>query len=129
MDLNPTKRWHRDIKECQKYLADAIEEIDLTKTDNSIIGDLNVDILDKMDKNVKKIVTTLKQKGLLQQIKDPTCITKMTATCIDLCFTNSNIVAGDKVCDVSLSDHELILVTLKKESNIKAKGTFWGQGY
>ena len=52
-----------------------------------------------------------------------------TATCIDLCFTNSNIVAGAKVCDVSLSDHELILVTLKKESNIKAKGTFWGQGY
>ena len=83
-----------DIKECQKYLSDAIDKIDITKTDIFLIGDLNIDILDKKNEIIQNVVTVIKQKGLLQQIKDPTLITKLTATCIDLCFTNSNIVAG-----------------------------------
>ena len=53
---------------------------------------------------------------LLQLIKKNTRITNTTATCIDLCYTNSNIVAKAKVWDVTLSDHELILITRKKGS-------------
>ena len=54
-----------DIKECQKYLKDTIEKIDLKKNYIFIIGDLNIIILDKKDKDVQNFATTLEEKGLL----------------------------------------------------------------
>ena len=104
------------IKECLSFLEEGLNQINLDRADVFIIGDLNLNVLNGNDKDVKSSETPLKQKGLLQLIKKNTRITNTTATCIDLCYTNSNIVAKAKVWDVSLSDHELILITRKKGS-------------
>ena len=88
-----------------------------------------MNVLNKKDKETTKFDITLKQKGILQVIKNPTRITATAATCIDLCYTNSNIVAKAKVRDVSLSDHELILVSRKKGPVVKEKCDFYGRSY
>ena len=118
-----------DIEVCLRLLEERLVEFDLSKVDVFILGDLNINIFDKKDKKNQNFNSSLKQIGLLQQINDPTRITSKTATCIDLCYTNSNIVAKARVCNVSLSDHEMILVTRKKGPNIKVRGAFMGRSY
>ena len=118
-----------DLKECLNYLNVGLNEIDLDKSDVFIIGDLNINFFDKKDKSIQMFNNSLKQKGFLQYIKEPTRITATTSTCIDLCYTNSNIVARAMVCNVSLSDHELILITRKKGPTIRERDAFFGRSY
>ena len=75
-----------DITECLRHIEEGIYEVYLNKADLFIIGDLNMNVLDKKDKNVQSFNNSLRQKGFLQLIKEPTRITALTATCIDLCY-------------------------------------------
>ena len=119
----------RDINECLGYLNKGLNEINLNKCDVFIIGYLNMNILEKKDKNIHYFINSLKQKGLLQYIKEPTRVTPTTSTCIDLCFSNSNMLAKAKVCNASISDHDLILITRKKGPTVREKCTFYGRSY
>ena len=94
------------MKECYELLNKGLSEIDLNKCDIFIIGDLNMNVIDKNDKNIQLFINSLKQKGMLQYIKEPTFITSMTSTCIDLCFTNTNMLAKATARNVTISDHE-----------------------
>ena len=76
-----------DLNVCLRYLNKGINEIDLEKSDVFIIGDINMNVLDKKDKNMHIFNNSLKQKGLLQYIREPTRVTT-TSTCIDLCYMN-----------------------------------------
>ena len=118
-----------DLKECLELLNKGLNEIDMNKCDIFIIGDLNMNVLDKKDKNIQFFINSMKQKGMLQYIKEPTRITSWTSTCIDLCFSNTNMLAKATVCNVAISDHELILVTRKKGPTVKERCTFYGRSY
>ena len=117
------------VKECLELLNKGLNEIDLNKCDIFIIGDMNMNVLDKGNKDIQCFVNSLKQKGLLQYIKEHTRISSTTSTCIDLCFSNTNMLAKAIVCDVAISDHELILVTRKKGPTVKVKCAFYGRSY
>ena len=47
------------------------------------MGDLNLDLLDKNNKSDKEIVTTLKQLGLRQLIKEPARYSQNKNSCLD----------------------------------------------
>ena len=91
-----------DIEECLRLLEERLLEFDLAQVDVYIIRDLNMNIFDKEEKKNQNFNSSLKQLGLIQQINNPTRITSKTATCMDLCYTNFNIIAKASVCDVSL---------------------------
>ena len=88
-----------------------------------------MNVLDKKDENIQHFNNSLKQKAILQYIKEPTRVTATISTCIDLCYTNTNMLAKAMVCNVSISDHELILDTCKTGPTIRERSTFYGRSY
>ena len=117
------------MQECLELLNKGLNEVDMNRCDIFVIGDLNMNVLDKKEKDTHFFINSLKQKGLLQYIKESTRITTTSSTCIDLCFSNTNMLAKASVCDVAISDHELILVTRKKGPTVKERCTFYGRSY
>ena len=93
------------------------------------MGDLNLDLLDNTIKPAKDLISTLKQLGLRQLIKEPTQYSQNKDSCLDLFFTNSDIVARTGVCNVNISDHQIILLTRKKAKFNKLKCDFIGRSY
>ena len=112
---------------------DTIEEqlthLDLDKIEVFLLGDFNIDIMEKGNENAKKFSNLMKQLGLNQLINEPTRYSANKNSGLDLIFTNSNIVAKSGVSNVNLSDHQLILVTRKKIKTIKQRCSFTGRSY
>ena len=59
------------------------------------------------------VSVTLKQFGFAQHIKDPTRYSINKNSCLDLICSNSDNIADAIVCDVNISDHELVFLTRK----------------
>ena len=93
------------------------------------MGDLNIDILDKGNANSKLLINMTKQLGLRQLISEPTRYSPVRDTCIDLFFTNSDIIANVGVGNVNISDHQMIILTRKKAKMLKQKCEFTGRSY
>ena len=82
------------------------------RSENIVLGDFNINWLDKNCK--QKLKTVISKHKLHQIIKEPTRISKTSKTLIDLIFTNKpdrvsktyNLLTG-------LSDHNMILVIRK----------------
>ena len=103
-----------NAQNCINILENILSNIDLQKTEIFLMGDLNLDIFDKNIKLAKELVNTLKQLGLRQLIKEPTRFSHNKNSCLDLFFTNSDIIACSGVGNLNISDHQLILLTRKK---------------
>ena len=93
------------------------------------MGDFNIDLLDKGNQNGKKLINITKQMGLKQLITEPTRYSPNRDSCIDLFFTNSDIISKVDVSNVNISDHQMILLTRKKAKSIKQKCEFIGRSY
>ena len=93
------------------------------------MGDFNIDMLDKKNTSTKKLIDLLKPFGLRHLIKYPTRYSRDKNSILDNIFTNSDFINNCGVCDVNLSDHQLILLTRKKAKVIKDKCTFTGRSY
>ena len=106
---------------CINMLESVLSNIDLHKIEVILMGDLNLDILDKNNKSGKEIVNILKQLGLRQLIKEPTRYSYNKNSCLDLFFTNSDIIARSGVSNINISDHQMILPTRKKAKFVKIK--------
>ena len=118
-----------NVSNCSEYLENVLTNIDLHKIEVFLMGDLTLDILDKNNDQAKEIVNTLKQLGLRQLIKEPTRYSQNKDSCLDLFFTNSDIIAESGVCNVNISDHQMILLTRKKPKFLKLKCSFNGRSY
>ena len=59
----------------------------------------------------------------------PTRYSLLRDTCLDLIFTNSDYIANSRVCNLNLSDHELVFFTRKKITIKQDKITFSGWSY
>ena len=69
--------------DCINLLENILSGNDSDKIKIIIMGDLNLDLLDKNNKSDKEIVTTLKQLGLRQLIKEPARYSQNKNSCLD----------------------------------------------
>ena len=118
-----------DIEKCIEYLDDVLSDIDLDKIEVILMGDLNIDILDTNKNAGKDLINMCKQHGLKQLINEPTSYSQVKDSCLDLFFTNSDIIAKSGVSNLNISDHQMILLTRKKPKLIKQKCDFVGRSY
>ena len=118
-----------DVSKCIDFLDNVLSDIDLQKIEVFLMGDLNLDISDKNNAMVKSLLNMTKQLGLRQLILEPTRYSPIKDSCIDLLFTNSDIISKVGVSNVNLSDHQMILLTRKKAKFLKHKCEFIGRSY
>ena len=86
-------------------------------------------MLDKRCESYRKFTTLIKSLGLYQLIKNPTRYSTTRNSLLDVCVTNSDFIRQSAVCDVNLSDHQMILITRKKVKSTKKKCNFTGRSY
>ena len=110
-------------------MDDTLSELDLHKIEMFLMGDFNIDTLDKKNDSISKLLHMIKQHGLRQLIKEPTRFSANKNSLIDLLITNSDIVSKSGVANVNLSDHQMILLTRKKIKIIFKKSDFTGRSY
>ena len=118
-----------DSGKCLELIDDILSDIDLQRIEVILIGHLNLDILDKNNADAKQLINMAKQLGLRQLIKEPTRYSPYKDSCLDLIFTNSNIIARAGVGNVNMSDHQIIIMTRKKAKTTKQKCEFIGRSY
>ena len=111
------------------YLEETLLQIELDHNEVFLMGDLNIDFLDKNNVNHKKLLDMIKSLGLRQLIKEPTRVTINSSSCIDLFITNSDTISNVGVDDINISDHLLILCTRKKIKLPKKRCDFIGRSY
>ena len=118
-----------DIDEFIHVIEHILSSIDLSKTELYIMGDINIDFKDKKHASTKKLIAFIKPYGLNQLIKSSTRYSKEKDSLIDVFITNSNCIQDAGVCDVNISDHQMILLTRKNIKKKKKKCTFIGRSY
>ena len=111
------------------YLENVFDEIDLDSIELFLMGDFNIDFLDKKDGKCKKLLELIKPLGLRQLIKEPTRPTLNRSSCLDLFITNCDNISKSGVCDINISDHIPILLTRKRVKLPKKKCNFLGRSY
>ena len=102
----------------------AISHVD--RKDIVVLGDFNVDILEKRHKDTKALIYFASTNGLVQLIDSPTRCTSITDKAIDLIFTNMDYIAASGTIDMFISDHQPVFLIKKKprvkQSTIKFSG-------
>ena len=93
------------------------------------MGDLNLDYFDNKLPGVKELKNLLKQFGFLQLINTPTRYSANKNSCLDLICFNSNNISNIQVCEVNISDHEMVLVTRQHITIKENKTSFIGRSY
>lgn len=112
------------ISSCAEKFSDKYNN-----TEYVIMGDLNINYLDKRCSQVKLLKSLEKQFGLLQVINEPTRVTLQKDTLIDLCLTNMKNISCSGAIHYFLSDHFPIFVIKKKQKIENKSCTFTGRSY
>ena len=94
-----------NIKKFLEYVESCMERIDYVRKDLFIMGDTNIDVLDKTVAQVKDLKEFLSQCGLRNHIKDTTRYSDTKNSCLDHIYSNCNIVNDSGTLDVFFSDH------------------------
>ena len=118
-----------NIENCTQVLENALDDIYMNRTEVYLMGDFNIDLLDKKNPATKKLIDLTKPYGLRQLIKHPTRCSNDKNSILDLIFTNSDFIYDNGVCDINISDHQMILTTRRKISTKKMKCYFIGRSY
>ena len=93
-----------------------------------ILGDFNMDMLDKKSQNIKDLIQNMKIFGGLPLINDYTRKSS-TSTCIDQIFTNSDVISSSGIVNLNISDHLAVYCTRKKIPIKHEKKSFSGRSY
>ena len=107
----------------------ALQNIDLLKKDVILLGDFNIDFLDKSSKETKNVNRLVSEYGLTKRINCPTRYGATKDSCIDQIITNSNHILEAGVADINISDHQLIYYVKKKGKDQTTKTSFKGRSY
>ena len=75
------------------------------------------------------MISLIKPSGLSQTIKNTTRYSRDKDSILDVFITNSNNIYDVGVCDINISDHQMILMTKGKSKTIPKKCTFTGRSY
>ena len=108
-----------DHKKCITSLSEILLRKENFKKEIWLLGDFNVDHLNRHDINFKRFQTFFKTYGLTQLINDPTRPGKYNNTCLDWIVTNSRFVSHSSVTNIFISDHFAIECTKKKQREQK----------
>ena len=112
-----------------KTLEQKLLRIDCIKNDIFITGDINVDLGDVVCNTAKKFKTTMVQLGFTQLIKETTRYGQNKNSILDVIYTNSAFISRAGVCNVNISDHQMIYCTRKKIHNKRQSVNFKGRSY
>ena len=107
----------------------ALQKIDLAKKDLVMLGDFNIDFLEKSGKNTKNVNRPISKFGFIKLINGPTSFGTWTNSCIHQIITNSHHVLKAGVANVNISDHQLFFFVKKKKKDIPTKSNFQGRSY
>ena len=99
-----------------------------TNSELYILGDFNIDILEKKSQNAKDLFLNIKIFGGLPLIKDYTRKSN-NSTCIDQIFSNSDYISDSEIINLNTSDHLAVFCTRKKIPKRTPKKTFTGRSY
>ena len=91
-----------NIESFNQVLDNVFTEKDLSKFEFYLMGDLNIDMLDKQSDAYRKFTTLIKPMGLRQLIKNPTRFSAARDSPLDLCITNSDFIKRSGVCDINI---------------------------
>ena len=110
-------------------LSESITKLNLSpNSELYVLGDFNIDMLDKTSQNSKDLLLSMKLFGLLPLI-DKFTRKSGNSTGIDQIFTNSNLISGSGILDLNMSDHLAIFCTRKKANEKSYKKVFTGRSY
>ena len=92
-----------------------IDKIDAENKELYILGDVNCNLLPEASAHISSHLTNIFDiYGLSQLITEPTRVTLVSKTLIDLCITNSpEKVSNSGVIHLGISDHSLVFMTRK----------------
>ena len=110
---------------CDELTNKVNDIIDVENADIFVMGDFNINYNIKNNPDGKNILRFQELTNLKQLITENTRINN----CIDLIFTNSNIIANSGVIELNISDHDLVYVTQKKQKVKHDKVKFCGRSY
>ena len=111
------------------YLEKCIQSLNLSKTEVILLGDLNVNYVNKSSPSYKKFNFFAKSMGLIQHISTTTRNTDKSKSLIDLALTNSKFIQSSGTLNHFISDHQPIYVLHKKERDNRPKAEFRGRSY
>ena len=111
------------------YLTSCIKKMNRNKCNIYIIGDLNINYLNKSTRVYKKLNFFQKSNGLNQIINDTTRHNDKSSTLLDLILTDDCQVAECGTLDMMISDHQPIYVVKKKGREKRDQAMFEGRSY
>ena len=82
------------VQNCIDKLTEILSRNELAKDEIWILGDYNVDYLQRANHDLLKFVTLFKQFGCVQLITSVTRPGKYRCSCLDWIVTNSNFVSS-----------------------------------
>ena len=119
-----------DYKLFNKNIFDSFSNsIIKDNTDIFIMGDMNIDMLDKSSLAKKELEITMNKLCLRNINKEYTRHSNFKNSCIDLIFSNSDYIINNRLLDWNVSDHMGIFVSRKKKKIINNKVKFKGRSY
>ena len=77
-----------------------------------VMGDFNIDMLDKKSQNMRDLIRVMKMIGALPLV-DKFTRNSENPTCIDQIFTDSNVISSSGITDLNISDHLFFFVQEK----------------
>ena len=103
---------------CNEF-ENVIDKIDAESKELYILGDVNCNLLPETSAHTSSCLTNIFDiYGLSQLITEPTRVTPVSKTLIDLCITNSpEKVSNSGVIHLGISDHSLVFMTRKIQHN------------
>ena len=117
------------LDKCLSYLETNLSEINTNKVDVFLMGDLNVNYLDKRNPDYKKVAFFIKSNQMTQYILESTRVTKNTSTALDLAISNCKHVSQSGTLPIHISDHQPIYIIKKKTRDQRPRETFTGRTY
>ena len=116
------------------YINDALAKANLkSNAEVVLLGDINIDLKDKLSPATKELLFTTGSNGLVPKITNTTrhsCRDGIVRdTCIDHIYTNSMFIAEARTLDLNVSDHLAVLIRRKKIRVKSKKTTFVGRSY
>ena len=106
-----------------------LDELNEKKYEIFIMGDMNLDVIDKANNAAKDLINLTLAYGMKQYIREPTRQGEGgdKATCIDLIFSTYDKIKDAGVLSVHLSDHDMVYLTTKRHKELMKKVMFRGR--
>ena len=118
-----------DLVKTFNYLDECLGSINLSKVNLFLVGDLNINLLDKTSDAYKKANFFFQSNGLTQYINTSTRNTEKNNSLIDEALSNSKFVSQAGVIEIHVSDHQPDYIIHKKKRDKRDSVEFKGRSY